>query len=163
MRRLVAVTMACVWVLCGGCATADVPPVTAGFSCAVTIHAGDFSVAGTLSRPGAGQLILACTAPKTLSGVTARVDGDGVTLSRGGLAVTFSQTTFSQEALFLRLCRVLDAAALCDTARAGKAQGVCGSEPYTLTYDAASGYLCTLSVPNAAFSVEFSDFSQISA
>lgn len=163
MRRFFAVTMACVCVLCGGCAKADVPPVTAGFSCAVTVQAGDFSVAGTLSRPGAGQLILVCTAPRTLAGVTARVDGDGVALSRGGLTAAFSQAEFPQEALFLRLCRVLDAAALCDTARAGKAQGVCGSEPYTLTYDAASGYLCTLSVPNAAFSVEFSDFSPISA
>lgn len=163
MRRLFAVTIACVCVLCGGCATADVPPVTAGFCCAVTVTAGDFSVAGTLSRPGAGQLILTCTAPETLAGVTARVDGDGVTLSRGGLTATFSQATFSQEALFLRLCRVLDAAARCDTARAGKVQGVCGSEPYTLIYDTESGYLCTLSVPNAAFSVEFSDFSQILA
>ena len=155
--------MACVCVLCGGCVTADVPPVTDGFSCAVTIRAENFSVAGTLSRFGAGQLTMTCTAPKTLAGVTARVDGDGVTLSRGGVAATFSQAEFPQEALVLRLCRALDAAALCDTARAGKAQGVCGSEPYVLTYDAESGYLCALSVPNADFSVEFSDFSPNSA
>ena len=159
MRRLVALLAVAGCLLCGGCAKKEVPPVTEGFSCAVKVTAGDFSAAGTLTRTGAGQLQFACTAPDTLAGLCVSVCGDEVTLSRAGVSVAFSKTAFSQEAVFLRLCRLLDAAARCQTATGGVIKGVCQNEPYTLTYDVESGQYATLRLQNARFFVAFSDFS----
>lgn len=153
------------WILFGclllcGCAKDTALPQTTSFSSTVTITANDVSVTATLTRTERGQLTLVCTAPERLSGVTVALSGETVRFSKGGLSREFPLADVPKSAVFSELCRVLDAAAQCtEPPKSGVLQGVCNAEPYTLTFDEKTGVLQSISVPNADFSVVFSDFS----
>lgn len=159
MRRIGAVGVLCLCLLFGGCRKDGALPNTTSFSCAVLFSGEEFSVAANMTRSGVGQMTLECTAPPSLAGLKVMQNGETVTLCRDGIKTEVSPSDLPDEAMFLELCRVLDAVALkTDLPPSDRVQGTCRGVPYTLEYDPQTGNLRVLSVPNRHFSVEFSDF-----
>ncbi len=159
MRRIGVVWVLCLCLLFSGCQKDSVLPTTTSFSCAVLFSGEDFSVEANVSRSGVGQMTLECTSPPTLAGLRVIQNGETVIVSQNGIETAVSPEDLPEEAMFLELCRVLDAVALkSDIVPSDRVQGTCRGVPYTLTYDAKTGNLQSIMIPNRRFSVEFSDF-----
>ena len=159
MRRIAVALALMGCLLVSGCRKEVALPQTTSFSCAVLFSCGDFSATADVTRDGVGQLTVTCTSPPTLAGLRVVQSGNAVRLSQNGMEMNLPPESLPNEAMFLRLCRILDTVALDSNKKAGSPlQGIYQDEPYTLEYDLKTGNLTKLSVPNCEFSVEFSDF-----
>lgn len=164
MRRLAVLVLGLVMVLTGcrsAAPTAD--PVGEGFTCAVKATYRDLAVSGTLSREAAGMLTLSFDEPETLAGLTARWDGETVTLSMYGLSFSVDPDTVPEGALGEELIAAFDAALRGEGERAVDdgvltVAGTGQNGAYTLTFDAATGAPLSLSVPALPLTATFSEF-----
>ncbi len=166
MRRAACIVV-CLLVLLTGCSGSKpaADPVSEGFSCTVQAVYRDMTVAGTLTREAAGTLTLAFTEPDTLSGLTARWDGETVTLSMYGLEFSVDPATVPESALGEEIIAAFDTALRGEgerTTEDGKLviTGNGSNGAYTLTFDAETGVPLSLSVPSLPLSATFSDFER---
>ena len=164
MRRWWCV-LAALMLLLTGCRPAKyAQPQTVDFSCNIEATYRDLAVEATLTRYGAGTLVLAFEQPDTLRGLTARWDGEAVTLSLYGLEFTADLPSVPESALGNELVAALDAA-LRGEGEQQCENGVltlCGSTSsgeFTATFDAESGLPLTLSMPQVLLTVRFSEWN----
>lgn len=163
MRR-VAVCLVCVMVLLAGCAVKRPPtePVSEGFTCTVQATYRDIPIQATLTRETAGALTLEFHEPSTLNGLTARWNGEEVTLSMYGLSFSVDPATVPESALGEELLAVFD------TVRRGEGErnaengtltvnGNGENGEYTVVFDEKTGYPLSLSVPSLPLVAEFSN------
>ena len=158
MRKAAWIFLVIVCVCFCGCTAQSAPPRTTDFSCTVSVNAAGFCCEGTLERGAVGCLQLCCSSPDTLKGMRVALSGNSAVFSQNGREWECTIDGLSDEAVFLRLCRVMDAAALSRGVGNGTVNGVCQNTPFTLTFDSKTGNLIQLDVPNWKFSVTFSDF-----
>ncbi len=151
-------------VLLAGCRPAkNAEPKAVEFSCKMQATYRDLAVEATLTRYGAGTLALEFEQPDTLRGLTARWDGEAVTLSLYGMEFTAELSSVPESALGREIVAVLDAALRGEgelrrengvlTLRGNTSDGA-----YTATFDAESGMPRTLSVPHLPLEVRFSEW-----
>lgn len=161
MRRA-ALWSLCILVLLSGCAVKrpSAEPVSEAFTCTVKATYRDIPVQATLSREAAGTLKLEFHEPATLNGLTARWDGENVTLTMYGLSFSVDPSTVPESALGEELLSVFD------TVRRGEGErdtqngtltvrGNGKNGEYTAVFDADTGHPISLSVPSLPLTAEF--------
>lgn len=137
------------------------PPLLSGFSAEITVTGDDFTAAGVLSRPVRGQMTLTLSQPPTLEGLSLMWDGEALTAAWHGLSVALPDTLLPDTSLLKALAGALDsAAALTDSltdAPDGSVTltGRLGNDTFSLTADAQTGFLTTLTVPARDLTVTF--------
>ena len=92
MKRMLFPLLAVLFIsLLFGCARTHpdnaAAPVTNGFTCQASIHYHELELQGQLSRQTDGKLLMAFTAPKSLTGITLGWDGNHMTMELGGMSV----------------------------------------------------------------------------
>ena len=139
-------------------------PKVVEFSCKMEAVYRDLAVEATLTRYGAGTLVLDFEQPDTLRGLTARWDGEAVTLSLYGLEFTADLPSLPEQALGTELVAVLDAA-LRGEGELHRENGTLtlrghtsGGE-YSAVFDAESGLPLSLSMPQLPLEVRFAEWN----
>lgn len=168
MRRVAWVIA--VWMLLvslTGCSRkAAVEPIGEGFSCSVSGVYRDMQVRGTLTREAVGTLTMSFTAPETLDGLTARWDGNDVTLTMHGMSFAMEPDEVPESALGEEIVAAFDAARRGEGERTQKdgklsVRGNGANGEYVLVFDAATGHPLSLSVPRLPLTLAFTDFKII--
>lgn len=164
MRKGILIGICCMIITalltaCGAAKTA--PPETVRFSCDFVATYNDLKLEGTLERHNVGTLTLALSAPQSLSGMQLTWDGETATVAYHGLTYTLP-AKLPQAAAARLLLDALDD--LCKRSADGSLTkdgaaftGTVGEYGYTVLCDPQSGTLLSLEVPDAAFSVHFSN------
>lgn len=139
------------------------PPITDGFTCDVAISYHQTQFKGTLSRTADGGLSIGFTEPPTLSGMTVNWDGKEMMLQLGSMKVPVNAQVVPQGALIKRLLSVLtvrtEGGQL--TEQGYTVSGDVDGLSYTVMYDAESGFIRSMSVPNENLEVTFSDVTRM--
>lgn len=158
----------CLLIGCGGCRQAGADfhtaqPVATGFSCMVQGQYGEWPVAGRMERSGAGMLTLTLSEPEAIAGVTLQWDGVDMTAEWHGVSWSLDASKVPQAALGRGVLESLDAVVYgtADCRASGDRLTVTGQTDggtFTLTVDAATGVLQSLTVPEQALTLTFSDF-----
>lgn len=143
---------------------ADTPPITAGFTCGFSGTCRGMETAGTLTRAGAGMLVLSLTAPPELAGLTVTWDGEQVSCKLLGLSFSLPPESVPGAALGAGLLTALDSVQA-GTGGSPDGQGRLatpggsGEGAFTLYSDPATGALLALSAPGQELEITFSDFT----
>ena len=165
MRRLAGLALCAILLLTGCRSQQAAEPVSHDFSCTVQAVYRELAVEGTLTRTSAGTLTLVFSEPPTLDGLTARWDGETVTLSMYGMSFSVDPAAVPESALGEELLAAFDSALrgegeqrIENGKRIVSGNGANGA--YTLVFDAASGVPLSLSVPSLPLTATFLNVTQ---
>ncbi len=136
-------------------------PVTAGFTCEVSIAYHDLALKGQLSRSQDGRLLVTLTEPPSLGGMAISWDGKEMAMELGGLRVPVNAENVPQGALVKSLLSVLSAKPADGelTEEGYTAQGEVDGKEYTIVCAPDTGLIRSLSVPEDGLEVTFSEIS----
>lgn len=163
--RLAAVLLGCCLLLtvvgCTAGKSETTPPVTDCFTCRITAQYHDLSLAGQLSRLEDGKMLVTFTEPTSLSGVAIGWDGTKMSMELAGMSIAVDEQKVPQSALVKRLLQLLTAPHEGGTMEqeglvtTGEIDGLA----YTMVSDPHTGLLRSLSLPEEALQVTFSETS----
>ena len=166
MKRMLFPLLAVLFIslLCGCARTHPdnaAAPVTNGFTCQASIHYHELELQGQLSRQTDGKLLMAFTAPKSLTGITLGWDGNHMTMELGGMGVAVPTEKVPQGALIQRLLQVLCAPHTNGTVtdEGYVVTGEIDGQPYTFVCDPDTGLPRSLSLPEEELEAVFSQAS----
>lgn len=128
------------------------------FSCKAEITAGETQVSCEVDRTGPGVLRVSILQPGDLSGMDYYWSGDGFTVAYAGLEAQSAVCTLPQTNFALTLQQTLDYACRVDVLTAGEDNTFTGSFDgcdFSLTADAQTGQIQTLSIPQKSFHAQF--------
>lgn len=137
------------------------PPLLDGFSGEITVVSGDFTVSGVLSRPARGQMTWTLSQPATLDGLTLIWDGTQLSAAWHGLSLALPDTLLPNTSLLKAVAGALDNAATLTDALPNAVGGTVtltgryGNDAFSLTADAQTGFLTTLTIPSRDLTVTF--------
>lgn len=134
-------------------------PVTAGFTCEVSIAYRDLDLKGELSRTQDGRLLVTLSEPPSLSGMAIGWDGKEMAMELGGLRVPVNAENVPQGALVKSLLTVLTAAPTAGkiTDEGYVVQGEVDGKAYTIVCAPDTGLIRSLSVPDDNLTVTFNE------
>ncbi len=134
-------------------------PVTAGFTCEVSIAYRDMTLKGQLSRVQDGRLLVTLSEPPSLSGMAISWDGKEMAMELGGLRVPVNAENVPQGALVKSLLTVLTAAPAAGeiTDEGYVVQGEADGKAYTIVCAPDTGLIRSLSVPDDGLTVTFNE------
>lgn len=144
---------------CGKSRDDEVTPVTAGFTCEVSIAYRDMALKGQLSRVQDGRLLVTLSEPPSLSGMAISWDGEEMAMELGGLRVPVNAENVPQGALIKSLLTVLTAAPTAGeiTDEGYVVQGEADGKTYAIVCAPDTGLIRSLSVPDDGLTVTFSE------
>lgn len=134
-------------------------PVTAGFTCEVSIDYREMDLKGQLSRTQDGWLLVTLSEPPSLSGMAISWDGEEMAMELGGLRVPVNAENVPQGALVKSLLAVLTASPSAgELTDAGYVvQGEVDGKAYTVVCAPDTGLIRSLSVPDDELTVTFNE------
>ncbi len=164
MKRSLIFVVCAVFLFLSSCGfTARRKSVTEHFSCNFTATYDELQLGGTVQRGESGTLTLSLSKPASLSGLVCRLDGEDITLRLGDLE--YKTEVIPAAAVPRLLCSVLDA--MYDVSPHSSEEheltysGAVGTLAFTALADAESGFIQSVSVPNANFEIQFTEVEKI--
>ena len=144
---------------CGKSRADAATPVTAGFTCEVSIAYREMNLKGELSRTQDGRLLVTLSEPPSLSGMAISWDGKEMAMEIGGLRVPVNAANVPQGALMKSLLTVLTAAPSAGeiTDEGYTVQGEIDGKAYTIVCAPDTGLIRSLSVPDDELTVTFNE------
>ncbi len=158
MVFLVAAAVLCLMVLgCGQDGGSTAEPVTAGFTCAVSVDYAGMALKGQISRTADGRLLTTFSEPASLAGVAISWDGETMAMELGGVTVPVDAAKVPQGALVKSLLTVLTAAPTEGelTEEGYVLEGETDEKTYKIVCAPDTGLIRSLSVPEENLTVMF--------